>query len=248
MTRALILQHLDADGPGYLATWLARRGIAFDLRNTQAGDPFPATLGDHAALAVLGGEMSANDPLPSLRRAEALIREAVASGKPTLGHCLGGQLMARALGGSVGPSPAPEVGWHRIESSVVDPAHDWLGSPITKDTRPNATDDTSHTVYQWHYEAISPPPAAHVLAGNAACPVQAFSLGPHLAIQFHVEVDEAKLTRWIDAHDPRLLAAQAQHPSVHSAERMRADTQRHLAAQQALADRIYTRWWAGVAG
>lgn len=236
MPRALILQHLRSDGPAYLATWLTRQGIPFDCFDSESGDRFPDTLGGWDALAILGGAMSANDPLPSLRQAEVLIREAVAAGKPTLGHCLGGQLMARALGGQVGPSPAPEVGWHTLEVAPADPAHDWLGSPGQLE------------VFHWHAEAITPPPGAVCLAGNAACPVQAFSLGRHLGMQFHVEVDLAKLQRWFEENDPAYLAAQRRHPTVHGPARMRADTARCLAAQQALADRIYARWWTGVIG
>ena len=74
MKPVLVLQHLVSDGPSYLADWLAERGIAMDLRCTEAGQDFPRDLGGHAALAILGGAMSANDPLPSLRRAEGLVR------------------------------------------------------------------------------------------------------------------------------------------------------------------------------
>jgi GMP synthase (glutamine-hydrolysing) len=70
MKPVLILQHLSGDGPAYLGTWLQRQGLPFDLRNTEAGQDFPEHMDGHSALAILGGEMSANDPLPSLRRAE----------------------------------------------------------------------------------------------------------------------------------------------------------------------------------
>ena len=110
MKPILVLQHLGGDGPAYFGSWLQRQRVPFDVRNSEAGDSFPADLGEHSALAVLGGEMSANDPLPSLRRAESLILAAMAAGKPVIGHCLGGQLMARALGGTVRRSPLPEVG------------------------------------------------------------------------------------------------------------------------------------------
>ena len=98
MKPVLILQHLSGDGPGYLGAWLARQGVAFEVRNTEAGDDYPARIDGYAGLAVLGGAMSANDDLPSLRRAEDLIRQAMQQDRPVIGHCLGGQLMARALG------------------------------------------------------------------------------------------------------------------------------------------------------
>lgn len=127
MKPVLVLQHLSTDGPGYLATWLREQGIAYDVRDTQAGQAYPEHIDGYRALAVLGGEMSANDELPSLRQAERLILEAMDRDIPVIGHCLGGQLMARALGASVHASPAPEIGWQAIRSASTPMARDWLG-------------------------------------------------------------------------------------------------------------------------
>src|SRR5512144_857326 len=114
MKPVLILQHLGADGPAYLETWLRRHGRPFRVLNAEAGDAFPTHIEGYGALAVLGGEMSANDPLPCLRDGERLILDAMKAGVPVLGHCLGGQLMAKALGAAVRSSPQPEIGWHAI--------------------------------------------------------------------------------------------------------------------------------------
>lgn len=232
MKPVLVLQHQDNDGPAYLATWLAARGRAMDLRNTAAGQAFPASLDGHAALAILGGSMSANDPLPSLRRAEDLVRQALDRGIPVLGHCLGGQLIARALGAAVTRSPLPEVGWHPIEVAPVPAAREWFGElPVPQ-------------VYQWHGEAFALPPGAVHLAGNASCPHQAFAIGPALAMQFHVEIDAAKHAAWAAETDPAYLAEQQRFATVHGGARMRADGVVALPAQQRLAERIYTRWLA----
>jgi len=107
MKPVLVLQHLNSDGPAYLATWMQRHEAPCDVRNTDAGEAYPEHMDAHCALAILGGEMSANDPLPSLRRAELLILDAMARGRPVIGHCLGARLMARALGARVSPSLAP---------------------------------------------------------------------------------------------------------------------------------------------
>jgi len=176
MKPVLVLQNLSADGPGYLGQWLAERGVPMDVRNTEAGEHYPATLDGYAALALLGGEMSANDPLPSLRAAEALFLQAMQRGVPTIGHCLGAQLMARAL------------------------------------------------------------------AQSSACRHQAFAVGPHLAMQFHVEVDAAKLARWTAVDDPGARTRGQRLPSVQSFAEMRADAQVHLVAHQHLARRVYARW------
>ena len=196
MKPVLVLQHEHNDGPSFLATWLAAQGRRMDLRNTEAGDAYPERIDGFAALAVLGGAMSANDPLPSLRRAERLILQALEQGIPVLGHCLGGQLMARALGAPVTRSPMPEVGWHPIDIAPVPEARAWFGDAPTQ------------TVYQWHGEAFALPPGAVHLAGNAHCPHQAFAIGPSLAMQFHVEIDAAKHAAWAAETDPAYHADQ----------------------------------------
>lgn len=226
----LVLQNLCADGPAYLGTWLRARGIAHDVRNTEAGDDWPTSVNGYCALAVLGGAMSANDDLPSLRHAEALILQAMERGVPVIGHCLGGQLMARALGAAVVPSPAPEIGWQRIEMHERAQAREWFG------------DAPAHTVLQWHYEAFGLPDGAQLLASNAACPHQAFAIGSHLALQFHLEVDAEKLRVWAAEQSVEWCKAQRAHRSVQDGPTLLAQAADHLAAQQRLADRIYRRW------
>ena len=232
MKPVLILQHLSSDGPAYLATWLSRRGVAAEVRNAEAGQGCPDSLAGYSALAILGGEMSANDPLPSLRQAEALFLEAVRCGVPTLGHCLGGQLMARALGARVWPSPEPEVGWHSITLTDGPAASDWFGPAAEL------------TVFQWHQEAFDLPSGATHLAGSAACPHQAFAIGPHLAMQFHVELDATKLAAWCAEAGSQHELEACRHPTVQRPAQMLAEAAALLPVQQALADRLYTRWLA----
>lgn len=234
MKPVLILQHLVDDGPAYLGQWLADEGVPVDLRCTEAGVAFPTALGDVRALALMGGAMSANDDLPSLRQAERLILEAMDRGIPVIGHCLGGQLMARALGGRVGPSTAPEIGWLPIQRLAAAAADDWFGpEPLP-------------LVFQWHYEAFTLPQGAQALATSPACAVQAFAIGPHLGMQFHVEQDEPKLLRWTQVHEGEYPQAQRDHPAtVQGPAAMLADARRRLAEQQQLAARLYRRWLSG---
>ncbi|MBI5717578.1 MAG: type 1 glutamine amidotransferase [Burkholderiales bacterium] len=233
MKPVLVLQHLNGDGPATLGRWLAARGVPVDVRNTEAGDAYPQTLAAHGALAILGGEMSANDALPSLRRAEALFLEALREGIPTLGHCLGGQLMARALGARIGASPAPEVGFNEVQLRPGAQGESWFGPR------------TAMRVFQWHFEAFDLPAGAEWLATSPACPHQAFALGPHLAMQFHIELDAEKLGRWSRDEGQRYREALARHPAtVHEGERMRRDAAVLLPDHEALAARIYGRWLA----
>jgi GMP synthase (glutamine-hydrolysing) len=235
MKPALVLQHLNADGPAYLRRWLHREGRVFELFNTELGQAFPRSVCGYAALAILGGEMSANDPLPSLRDAERLVLEAMHEDIPVLGHCLGGQLMARALGAAVLASPAPEIGWHRVQLLPHDETRRWFG------------EGDEAVVFQWHYDAFELPPGALPLARSDACPHQAFAVGPHLAMQFHVELDEEKLAAWATTHDERFFAAAAL-PTVQPADRIVGGAATHLENQQRMADRVYARWLSHAKG
>ncbi|HKX41282.1 MAG TPA: type 1 glutamine amidotransferase [Burkholderiaceae bacterium] len=235
MKPVLVLQHLSADGPAYLRTWLEREGCACDVFDAERGQAYPDRIAGYGALAVLGGEMSANDALPSLRQAERLILESLDRDLPVIGHCLGGQLMARALGARVHASPAPEIGWQPIRMAHSASARAWFG------------DAQEHVVYQWHHEAFELPPGAEPLAGSPSCVHQAFALGERqLAIQFHVELDAAKLAVWASSRDPAFLRQQREHPfTVQSGAAMLEQAREALPAQQQLADRIYRRWLHG---
>lgn len=230
MPPVLVLQFMRDDGPGYLGTWLQRRGIDAVVLSAAHGQTFPTRIDGFRALAVLGGAMSANDDLPHLRDAERLILHGMKTDVPVLGHCLGGQLMARALGGRVGPSRAPEIGWHRMDVLENEAAHAWFGRVPTRE------------VFHWHYEAFELPSGAVALGSSSTCPIQAFSIGPHLAMQFHVEVDDRKIEDWLGVLGATYDDAQQQHATAQSPATIRRLTPGHLAAQQRLADRIYARW------
>jgi GMP synthase-like glutamine amidotransferase len=229
MRPILVLQFMDDDGPGYLGTWAKREGIDLTVCNAAAGTPIPDRIDGYCGLAVLGGAMSANDDLPYLRRAEQLILRAMDSQVPVVGHCLGGQLMAKALGARVQTSPEPEVGWHRLDVFDVPEARAWLGPT------------SAHQVFHWHYEAFDIPPGATRLAGSPACPNQAFAIGPHLGMQFHVEIDADKVEDWIRASDDTYVKAQ-RHPTVQTPEVIQRGVRACLEAHHRLADCVYGQW------
>ena len=235
----LILQHQQPEHPAYLRTWLQQHGISYETRNAGSGQEFPITIEPYSALAVMGGGMSANDPLLSNRQAEILILQAVLRDRPVIGHCLGGQLMSRALGGQVSTSPRPEIGWQPIEYTRDADVQHWFGT------------DPTPQVMQWHYEAFTVPPGAVRLAGSSACPNQAWCLGPHLAMQFHIEMDREKVLAWIQDADADWDQAREQHQtSVQDRSSILAGLD-HLSAHQRTADHVYRKWlghtaWAGV--
>ena len=230
MQPVLILQHQQPEHPAYLRTWLEQHGISYRTFNAGVGQEFPTSIEPYSALAVMGGGMSANDPLLSNRQAEILILQAVLRDRPVIGHCLGGQLMTRALGGKVGPSPAPEIGWQPINWADDALVHHWFGL------------DPTPQVMQWHYDAFTVPPGAVRLAGSGACPNQAWCLGPHLAMQFHIEMDQSKVQAWVQDPDPDWDQAREQHASVQDRSSIIRDTVPNLGPHQTTARHVYRRW------
>jgi GMP synthase (glutamine-hydrolysing) len=230
MLPVLILQHQIPERAAYLTTWLDQHGILYETRNAGAGDEFPTSIEPYAAMAVMGGGMSANDPLLSNRQAEILILQAVLRDRPVIGHCLGGQLMSRALGATIGASPKPEIGWHAIQYQDNHTVTHWFGL------------DPTPTVIQWHYDAFDVPPGAVKLAGSRACPNQAWAMGPHLAMQFHIEMDDTKAREWAADEDPLWAEARAKYDTVQDSDAIVAGIGPHLAQHQRTADHIYRTW------
>ena len=234
----LVLQHLPDDGPGYLGHWLDAHAIPWHVFCADAGEAYPASVSAYKGMAVLGGEWSANDDRPSLRHAESLMREADALGVSIIGHCLGGQLMARAFGGKVGRAVQPEIGWMPLQTGDSEASERWFGASDT------------HTAYQWHRDSfVTLPPGAELIARSPACAHQAFAFGPHLGMQFHIEITAEKIALWMGepgASFPRMVKRWPD--SVQKVEAMTAETKVHLARSHELANRIYGAWkavWRG---
>ena len=238
----LVLQHLRDDGPGYLGQWLDAKGISWHVFCADAGEAYPASVGAYQAMAVLGGEWSANDDRPSLRHAEVLMREADALGVPIVGHCLGGQLMARAFGGKVERAAQPEIGWMPLQTTGSAAARYWFGEDAAAAGSGNATG--AHTLYQWHRDSfVTLPPGAELIAYSPACPHQAFAIGPHLGMQFHIEITAEKIGLWMTEPGASFSHLVERWPnSVQSLDAMAAASEVRLANSHALADQIYGAW------
>lgn len=213
-----------------MTTWLNHHQIPYETRSAGAGDEFPSSVEPYAALAVMGGGMSANDPLLSNRQAEILILQAIRLDRPVIGHCLGGQLMTRALGGTIGPSPQPEIGWQPIAYTTDPLVTHWFGP------------DPTPMVIQWHYEAFDVPAGATLLASSSACPNQAWAMGPHLAMQFHIEMDEQKAKEWALDEDSKWAQARTQYPTVQDSAEIIAGIEPYLTQHQDTANHIYCTW------
>ncbi|HEU0195639.1 MAG TPA: type 1 glutamine amidotransferase [Nevskiaceae bacterium] len=176
--KAVILQHVDFEGPGAIADWLNTQHAGLHFIHLGRGEGLPPPLEPDLAI-VMGGPMSVNDTvaLPWLLTERQWLAARVAADAPTLGVCLGAQLIAAATGARVGPGPHREIGWFDIASSAHADAD---AGDFRFPARLRA--------FHWHGETFGLPPGARRLASSAACHEQAFQLGRHvIGLQCHLE-------------------------------------------------------------
>jgi len=233
MKPVVIFRHSPTEGPGYFSAWLEARRIPWRLVRIDAGEPVPDDPSEAAGLVFMGGPMSVNDDLPWIAAELTLIRRAVAANVPVLGHCLGGQLMAQALGGRVGPNPVKEIGWGRVQIADSPEAQRWFG------------DAREFLSFHWHGETFTLPQGATALASSEHCANQTFALGPHLGMQCHVEMTPALVRAWCASGDDEIVASRAS-PAVQTPEEMGRDLEARVAQLNAVADRLYSRWAEGL--
>ncbi len=232
MKPVVICRYAPHEGPGYFATYLTRARIPWRILKIDEGEPLPA-VEELAGLAMMGGSMSANDELPWIPPMLALVRSSVDAGVPVIGHCLGGQLLAKALGGKVTRNPVKEIGWGDIE--VLD-------TPVTSEWTPLERFMT----FQWHEDTFSIPDGTHRIWSSAHCGNQAFVIGSHIGMQCHIEITAEMIESWCASGADEIEQNIARSPAVQQPARMRENLEERLAALRRVADRIYSRWSAGV--
>jgi GMP synthase-like glutamine amidotransferase len=229
-----LFRHVRSEGPGYFATVLERRSIPHRMIAVDAGEPLPRSARAFSGLVFMGGPMSANDDLPWIAPALALVQDAVRQDVPLLGHCLGAQLMAKALGAEVRPNAVKEIGWGGVEVSDNALAREWFGTRA------------GFMAFHWHGETFGLPRGATRVLENAHCANQAFVLGKHVGLQCHLEMTVELVRLWCRAGRSDLEAAQ-ESPAVQTAEAMQQDLEARCTLLHAVAERIYARWLEGLA-
>lgn len=234
MKPIVIFRHVDCEGPAYLGQYLTKRQIPYEVVAIDQGQVIPADPTAFSGLVFMGGPMSVNDDLPWIREELKLIRAAAAQRQPILGHCLGGQLIAKALGGTVLGNPVGEIGWHEIIKTNESRATDWL------EDVPEAWN-----AFHWHGERFSLPDGAIPLLTSEYCDYQAFSLDNILAMQCHVEMTVSLVATWIKRY-PEQIANTS--PSIQSGEAMLENVGARIAELNGVADRLYARWLQPITG
>ncbi len=224
-----IFRTARTEGPGYFATYLERRSIAWKLVALDQGEALPRDARGFAGLAVMGGPMSANDDLPWIIPLLELLRGAVRQDVPLIGHCLGGQLMSRAFGGAVRASPVREIGWGEVRVADNGVAREWLGGL------------QAFQAFQWHGETFSIPPGATRILEGEHCANQAFALGRHIGMQCHVEMTPELVRTWIGTGGDE-IREHRRSPAVQQPAEIEKDLDARLERLHQVADRIYDRW------
>lgn len=198
MKTAVIVRHVAFEDLGHFEPVL--RAAGYSLRYLDVGDPALHTPEPVTAdlLVVLGGPIGVyeSERYPFLHDELAALEQRIAADRPTLGICLGAQLIAAAAGARVYPAGVKEIGYAPIQLSAAG-AHSCL-----------APYGEHPLVLHWHGDTFDLPTGAVHLASSELCRNQAFSLGENvLAIQFHPETPVERIERWLVGHAVELASA-----------------------------------------
>ena len=232
MKPVAIFRSSPIEGPGYLSEFLEGQGIPWPLLRIDSGDEIPSSISPFSGLVFMGGPMSVNDDLPWIDPAIKLIRDADRAGLPVMGHCLGGQLMSKAFGGSVARSDTKEFGWGEVSRSDNNTAREWFGDRSVID------------VFHWHGEFFTLPEGAAHLLSSRYCQNQAFSMGKHLAMQFHIEMTQEMVMIWSEMGSGEVVDGVG--PPVQSSQAMRMDLVKRVSTLNRIAQGVYQKWISGL--
>jgi GMP synthase-like glutamine amidotransferase len=229
----IICRFAPTEGPGYFGAYLTARRIAWRIVKVDEGESLPHAR-HIAGLAMMGGPMSVNDDLPWIPKVLGLIRESIEADVPVIGHCLGGQLLAKALGAPVTRNPVKEIGWGEIDVVNEAVASRWAPAP-------------RFLSYHWHGETFGIPDAAVHLWSSAHCANQAFEFrGKHLGMQCHIEMTSEMMDTWCETGAREIEENVGVSPAVQTPADMRENLPARIEALHRVADRVYERWLEGL--
>lgn len=230
MKTAIALRHLHFEHIGLIDRQLQQSGFAIDhldigIDPLSDVDPCAADL-----VIALGGPIAVYDEskYPFIEQEVALLRARMAAQRPTLGICLGAQMMAAALGARVYPTGVKEIGWSELsltEAGRNSPLRHLLDVPVL----------------HWHGDTFELPAGSNLLASTSQCPNQAFAIGTRiLGLQFHGEVEVAEFERWLIGHACEIETAGL------DVTRLRADSIAFGKDVKAAGEKLFQEWLAAL--
>ena len=232
MKPVAIFRYARTEGPGHFATFLSENGIPWSLVRLDENEPVPPSCEGFSGLGFMGGPMSANDEYPWTQPVLALMRCAVAEEIPVIGHCLGGQMLSRAMGGTVTRAEIKEIGWVPVKAEDNDLARKWFGA-----------DAFAFETFEWHEDTFTIPPHATRILSGKTCANQAYVLDDrHLGMQCHVEVNAEMIETWCRIGISDIDQNYGKSPAVQDAATILGLMPQNLPTLSSTASTLYARW------
>lgn len=232
MKPVVVFRHAQCEGAGYLGNFLNQKAIPWHEVRIDLEQTIPESVEQYSGLVFMGGPMSVNDPYPWIPKAIHLIQEGIKRDLPVLGHCLGGQLISKALGAIVTKNPVEEIGWGELRVHENADAKKWFGQ--TK----------QFLGFHWHDETFSLPQGATRLLSSKYCLNQAYAVGKHLAMQCHVEMTGELVQQWYQCWEDQVENATS--PAVQTKQEMLGNLSERIENLNQQADALYSQWAMGL--
>lgn len=228
MNPVLVIKHSKTEGAGFFGTFLDQKNIPWCMIYIDEGNVLPNDISAYSGLAMMGGTMSVNDNLPWIAQELKLIKQAMTMNLPVLGHCLGGQLISKALGAKVGANPYKELGWGNVQVNAIEEAICLFGN-------------SEFESFHWHGETFALPEGAKHLLSSAHCNNQAYQIGSALAFQCHIEMTADMVKTWCEQGADE-LAEFSSSPGVQQANQILNNLEQRIANLNNIASNVYANW------
>ncbi len=229
MQPVFVLRHADGAGPGYLAEFLALRGVPLELFRLDEEETMPATLSHASGLAIMGGprQPGSGTHAPTLERECDLVVEACGRGLPVIGHGSGADIVCLALGGGVAAAQERQIGWFSVQAADGSLAQRWWdGLPADID------------VFHWRDTTLSLPAGTEALT----CDRQGFVMDKALGLQYHLQITPKMVTEWVARY---YESGDRPADGIQAEQEITRALQQRVRALRRLADPVYTRWLQG---
>jgi GMP synthase-like glutamine amidotransferase len=234
MNPILIFEHIESSGPGLFKEFLKARSIPYKILRPNLGDGIPdyADISSYSGLCFCGGTESVTNPTDWMVNEIKLIKSAKENRMSVIGHCLGGQLISKALGGEVTRHHQEEFGWSQLHIDNNQISKQWL----------NDSPDELFAM-QWHSDTFTLPAGATRILKGDHCLNQAFVYDNMLAMQFHVEANIDTISHWAielaDTHPPS-------SDSTQTGKQILQNLDKHFAISNQLANQLYSIWLGNI--